>query len=143
MDMMFMEQHFLRSPLRLYSELDVENNNQGNFFSAAMMEKARAQLQLWGRGGGELPVLPGYGARVPLPAHLWAGAGQNPWTAGLLGPPLPPRPTQITPPPTSTPSSSGSPSPSELRLPRPVFPQHRYSPYLIPKQTQESVPARN
>ncbi|XP_022187562.1 T-box transcription factor TBX20 [Nilaparvata lugens] len=152
MDMMFMEQHFLRSPLRLYSDLDVENNNQ-SFFSAAMMEKARAQLQLWGRTTSELPpMLQGYGgARIPLPAHLWAGASGQPWPgspglpSGLLGPPMPPRPTQITPPPPGTPSSSGSSSPSsELRLPRRVFPQPRFSPYqLIPKQTQETVPARN
>lgn len=54
MDSFFMDQHFLRSPLRLYSTdpLDNENNNATNsLFSAAMMEKARAQLQLWGRAG--------------------------------------------------------------------------------------------
>ena len=149
MDAMFMEQHFLRSPLRLYSEMDAENNN--SLFSAAMMEKARVHLQMWGRTGGppyspaELHTLlmngagPGAGPPqmyprggpppcpipMPLPAHLWATGGGSPQASygslppGLLGPP---------PPPTSSSSSSGSPSPSssssasELRLPRPIFP---------------------
>uniref|UniRef100_A0A1B6CF21 T-box domain-containing protein n=1 Tax=Clastoptera arizonana TaxID=38151 RepID=A0A1B6CF21_9HEMI len=158
MDMMFMEQHFLRSPLRLYSDMDAENNNSGSLFSAAMMEKARAQLQLWGRGGppfnpGDIPMIPGYGAgRVPLPAHLWGG--QPSWTnaqahglpPGLLGPPMAPRPTQITPPPPTTPSSSsGSPSPNDMKPWRPVFPkQHqRFSPFQMPKQQHESIQARN
>ncbi|KDR17764.1 T-box protein H15, partial [Zootermopsis nevadensis] len=104
MDAMFMEQHFLRSPLRLYSELDAENNN--SLFSAAMMEKARAHLQMWGRTGGpsyspaELHTLLMNGAGppvgppqmyalsspsrggpppcqlpMPLPAHLWTSGG--------------------------------------------------------------------
>lgn len=160
MDMMFMEQHFLRSPLRLYSDMDAENNNSGSLFSAAMMEKARAQLQLWGRGGpayspGEMTMIPGYGGgRIPLPAHLWGG--QPPWTnsqthaglpPGLLGPPMAPRPSQITPPPPTTPSSSsGSPSPSnEMKTWRPVYPkQHqRFSPFQMPKQQHETIPARN
>ena len=120
MDAMFMEQHFLRSPLRLYSEMDVENNN--SLFSAAMMEKARVHLQMWGRTGGspyspaELHTLlmngagPGAGPPqmyprggpppcpipMPLPAHLWASGGGSPQTPygslppGLLGPPPPP-----------------------------------------------------
>lgn len=145
MDIMFMEQHFLRSPLRLYSDMDAENNNAaGNLFSAAMVEKARAHLQLWGRAAAgppygsptDIAMLSGYGGapRVPLPAHLWGG--QPPWSPALLGPPPPP-----PPPPTTPSSSSGSPSP------RPVFPttQHRYSPYtVVPKQQQqETLPARN
>jgi T-box protein 20 len=103
MDAIFMEQHFLRSPLRLCAEMDTENNN--SLYSAAMMEKARAHLQMWGRTGGppyspaELHTLlmngagPGAGPPpmyalgspsrggppppcqipMPLPAHLWAG----------------------------------------------------------------------
>lgn len=146
MDAMFVDQHFLRSPLRLYSEVDAENNN--SLFSAAMMEKARAHLSLWGRTAGAAPypsaelhalLLNGGSAPppmwansnrsalppLPLPAHLWAGGGGSgpgggqAWAGGLLTPP------------TSSSSSSGSPSPSsELRLPRPVFPQ-RFSPYPL------------
>ncbi|KAL1124019.1 hypothetical protein AAG570_001789 [Ranatra chinensis] len=127
MDMMLMEQHFLRSPLRLYSEMDAENNNGcssgvgGGLVPATMMEK-----------GEVYPLLVG-GGRIPLGAHLW---GPH-WPPGPpSGPPLPlpmaplPRPPQLTPP--TTPSSSGSPSPS----PRPVT--HRYSPYHV-----QASPARN
>ncbi|XP_054282633.1 T-box transcription factor TBX20-like [Macrosteles quadrilineatus] len=151
MDVMFMEQHFLRSPLRLYSDMDSDNNSN-TLFSAAMMEKARAQLQLWGRGpgypGGEV-MLPYPGARVPMGPGLWGS--QYP---GLLLPPPVPPPQQITPPPPSTSaastpsSSSGSPQPSPSdKLPRPaaVFPtpQHRFSPYQLVAKGRESVPTRN
>lgn len=153
MDSLFMDQHFLRNSLRLYSNdpLDAENNNAGSLFSAAMMEKARAQIQMWGRTGGN-PYNPSelhalllsgnpnqhvyLGQRsVPLglPSQLWSQAAswQSPihggLPPGLLGPPPPHRP-QLTPPPSSTPSSSGSPSPtavntsSDLRLPKALFP---------------------
>lgn len=143
MDSLFMEQHFLRSSLRLYpsDSLDAENNNASSLFSAAMMEKARAHIQMWGRAGGspynpsELHAMllsgsPGQqvylGQRsvVPLglPSQLWS-QGSPSWQSpihaglppGLLGPPPPHRP-QMTPPPppASTPSSSGSPSPTSL-----------------------------
>ncbi|KAF5298384.1 hypothetical protein FQR65_LT01162 [Abscondita terminalis] len=140
MDSLFMEQHFLRNSLRLYGDpLDAENNNSGSLFSAAMMEKARAQIQMWGRAGGNpynpsdlhamlLSGTPGqYLARaaVPLGIHtqLWSQSGVS-WPnpihgglpPGLLGPPPPHRP-QMTPPPppSSTPSSSsGSPSPTTV-----------------------------
>ncbi|KAG8296663.1 embryonic heart tube elongation [Homalodisca vitripennis] len=146
MDMMFMEQHFLRSPLRLYSDME-ENNNSGSLFSAAMVEKARAQLQLWGRGPGYPPgeiMLPYgvQGARVHVTPSLYQYPGL------LLPPPVPP-PQQTPPPPNvsaaSTPSSSsGSPSPSD-KLPRPaaVFPQHRFSPYQLVPKGRETVPTRN
>lgn len=168
MDGLFMEQHFLRSQLRLYpgagggpDPMDQENNNAaaaaaaaaaaGSLFSAAMMEKARAHLQVWGRAAptaytsaGDLhatmlayrgAALWGQWAPQPPPVH----AGLPP---GLLGPPPPPphsshRP-QLTPPPsaTSTPSSSngGSPSPTsaaDLRLPKAMF-SNRYTPYPSP-----------
>nr|CAI5823793.1 unnamed protein product [Callosobruchus analis] len=148
MDSLFMDQHFLRSSLRLYSAtgsdpLDAENNNASSFFSAAMVEKARAQLQMWGRAGAaynpaELHAFllnsghQVYRSTVPLvtPSQLWP-QGATSWHPGLMRP-------QITPPPSSTPSSSGSPSPtsvstsSELRLPKAMFPtalHHRFSPY--------------
>lgn len=140
MDSLFMEQHFLRNSLRLYGDpLDAENNNSGSLFSAAMMEKARAHIQMWGRAGGnpynpnELHAMLLSGtsgqylgrAAVPLglPTQLWSQSGVSWHTPihsglppGLLGPPPPHRP-QITPPPppSSTPSSSsGSPSPTTV-----------------------------
>ncbi|XP_050309879.1 T-box transcription factor TBX20-like [Anthonomus grandis grandis] len=168
MDTIFMDQHFLRSSLRLYGgeTLDAENNNANSFFSAAMMEKARAHLQLWNRAGAAAAaynpselhafllnsqasqqLFLGQRSAVPLglSSHLWGQSGAS-WQSpihqtlppGLLGSSRP----QITPPPASTPSSSGSPSPtslhtstSELRLPKPVFPStmhHRFSPYASP-----------
>lgn len=171
MDTLFMDQHFLRSSLRLYSgdPLDAENNNASSLFSAAMMEKARAHIQMWGRagGGGYTPadlhalLLSGsptqqvyLGQRTTVPLGLWSQSGSS-WQTpmhgglppGLLGPPAPHRP-QITPPPSSTPSSSGSPSPtsvnssSDLRLPKAIFPgsMHRFSPYASPLSRQ-GVPA--
>ncbi|KAK9887432.1 hypothetical protein WA026_022367 [Henosepilachna vigintioctopunctata] len=140
----FMDQQFLRSSLRLYSNdhLDPENNNPSSIFSAAMMEKARAHIQMWGRTGGVpynssdlhaflLSATPSQqvylSQRSPVPlgltAQLWGQSGSS-WQSplhgglppGLLGPPPPHRP-QITPPPSSTPSSSGSPSPTALNSP--------------------------
>lgn len=76
MDSLFMDQHFLRSSLRLYSgdPLDAENNNAGSLFSAAMMEKARAHIQMWGRAtGGASPYSPG-----ELHALLLSGGGGTP-----------------------------------------------------------------
>ncbi|GLV37788.1 midline [Carabus blaptoides fortunei] len=163
MDSLFMEQHFLRSQLRLYpgagpDPMDQENNNAaaaGSLFSAAMMEKARAHLQMWGRttpaayaAAGDLHAtmlaLAGGGAQHAYRgAALWGQWAQPPppmhagLPPGLLGPPPPPPPhrPQLTPPPnssSSTPSSSsGSPSPTgaaDLRLPKAMFP-HRYTPY--------------
>ncbi|CAH0557744.1 unnamed protein product [Brassicogethes aeneus] len=169
MDSIFMDQHFLRSSLRLYSgdTVDLENNNASSFFSAAMVEKARAQLQMWGRAGAgayhpsELhaflmnssPNQQVYlGQRPQVPLGLWSQGGAS-WQSpmhgglppGLLGPPSSHRP-QMTPPPSSTPSSSGSPSPtsvntsSDLRLPKAMFPSamHRFSPYANPMQRQGS-----
>ncbi|KYB27173.1 T-box transcription factor TBX20 [Tribolium castaneum] len=142
MDSLFMDQHFLRSSLRLYSgdSLDAENNNAGSLFSAAMMEKARAHIQMWGRASGGAPYNPselhafllnsspsqqiylGQRPSVPLglTSQLWSQGGSS-WQSpihgglppGLLGPPPPHRP-QMTPPPSSTPSSSGSPSPTSV-----------------------------
>lgn len=146
MDSLFMDQHFLRNSLRLYSgdPLDAENNNASSLFSAAMMEKARAHIQMWGRTGGtpynpsdlHALLLSGPGQQVylgqrttampmTLSSQLWSPSGSTSWQSpsihgglppGLLGPPPPHRP-QITPPPpppSSTPSSSGSPSPTSV-----------------------------
>uniref|UniRef100_A0A8D9ABU3 T-box transcription factor TBX20 n=2 Tax=Cacopsylla melanoneura TaxID=428564 RepID=A0A8D9ABU3_9HEMI len=159
MEMMLMEQHFLRSgvPLRMYSDMDSENNNASNFFTAAMMEKARVQLQLWNSRNQPYDIHSmilqqqnngQFGQRI-VPPHLWGNTPPGPWSGnvppGLLGPHVPLRHNVTPPPPTSTPSSSGSPSPSSasegrLQRPPPVFPsnsnQSRFSPYqVIPKST--------
>lgn len=167
MDTLFMDQHFLRTSLRLYSgeSMDAENNNASSLFSAAMMEKARAQIQMWGRASGgpytpaELHALLLSGAhsqqmylgqRAAMPLSLWSqgtSSWQTPIHSSLLGPPHRP---QLTPPPSSTPSSSGSPSPtsvtsptSELRLPKAVFPSglHRFSPYVTPISRHQTATA--
>ncbi|XP_017776384.1 PREDICTED: T-box transcription factor TBX20-like [Nicrophorus vespilloides] len=142
MDSLFMDQHFLRSSLRLYSgneSLDAENNNAGSLFSAAMMEKARAHIQMWGRaaatgGGGGHPYNPselhafllsgsptqqvylGQRSGVPLglPSQLWSqgSSWQSPMHGGLppgLLGPPAPHRHQITPPP---PPPSSTPSSS-------------------------------
>lgn len=153
MDMMLMEQHFLRTPLRMYSELDSENNNASNFFTAAMMEKARVQLQLWNSRNQPYDIhsmllqnsAQGHFGQRVVPPHLWGSSSPGApgtWAGnippGLMGPHVPLRHNVTPPPPTSTPSSSGSPSPSsEARIPRPppVFPsnsnQSRFSPYHV------------
>lgn len=139
MDAMFMDQHFLRAPMRLLSELDAENNN-ASLFSATLMEKARTQLQMWGRasgmpGAGGAPYSPAelhalllsgtpqlYG-RMPLPLpHLWASAsGSGGWPgqggmpglpAGLLGPPPPHNHPQHHPQASAPGRPQGSPPPT-------------------------------
>lgn len=92
MDTLFMDQHFLRSSLRLYSTdpLDAENNNASSLFSAAMMEKARAHIQMWGRTGGGSPYNPAdlhallnasqqvyLGQRASIPLGLWSQGGST------------------------------------------------------------------
>lgn len=117
MDMMFMEQHFLRSPLRLYADADAENNN-----SLLMVEKARA-LGLWGYPGAHVPM---------------------PWGQYLLPPQLtPPPPTVSTPSSSGSPSPALCTTPAR---PAAVFrppPQHRFSPYHLVAKGATVVPTRN
>lgn len=90
--------------------MDSENNNASSLFSAAMMEKARAHIQMWGRTAGNAPganaipynpaelhalLLSGggqqvyMGQRVPLglPSQLWshAASGGTPWQSPMHG----------------------------------------------------------
>lgn len=134
-----MNDHFIRSPLRLYSDVDAENNNT-SLFSAAMMEKARAHLQMWGRGatgGGyssaDLHALlmntaPGNGMQMyvqnrglpmPLPAHLWISSGPSPGTASPWTPNAHPGlPPGLLGPPLPPSSTSSTPShPNQLTPP--------------------------
>lgn len=140
MDMMFMNDHFIRSPLRLYSDIDAENNNT-SLFSAAMMEKARAHLQMWGRtaaaGGGYSPAdlhallmnsapssgmqmyIQNRGLPMPLPAHLWVSSGPSPGTASPWTPNSHPGlpPGLLGPPPPPPTSTASTTQPTQLTPP--------------------------
>lgn len=141
MDMMFMNDHFMRSPLRLYSDVDAENNNT-SLFSAAMMEKARAHLQMWGRGSatgtsgyssadfhallmnsapnsGMQMYVQNRGLPMPLPAHLWISSGPSPGTASPWTPNSHPGlPPGLLGPPLPPANSSSVPShPTQLTPP--------------------------
>lgn len=151
MDSMFMDQHFLRSPLRLYSDVDMENNN---LFSAAIADKARAQL-LWGRPASYPPAASdlhallgttspqlytlntsrGTPCPLPLPAHLWSqwttmhGLGQIPNLLATTGAVPPSAHSQLAPSTSAAAAAaaaavggSGGGGAPELRLPRPIFP---------------------
>ncbi|XP_055597781.1 T-box transcription factor TBX20 isoform X2 [Uranotaenia lowii] len=153
MDALLLEQH-LRSPLRLFPDPIMAQFGGGgqdpDGAQAALLEKARQHLQMWGRAApyGDL-LIPQMYQRPNLGAlnlgHLW----QSQWppqippgflpnaaaaaavAAASAPPPPPPR---TTPPPnqpqmTSPASSAGSPSP-DLRV------KHfgtRFSPYQIPQ----------
>uniref|UniRef100_A0A182K583 T-box domain-containing protein n=1 Tax=Anopheles christyi TaxID=43041 RepID=A0A182K583_9DIPT len=161
MDALLLEQH-LRSPMRLFpdpmamaqfaSSQDLDGSAQ-----AALFEKARQHLQLWGRSPYSELLLPQMYQRPSanlsaLNLGLWqatggqwppqippgflqhtaslavaAAAGQSPRTPPPQGPPV------------SSPSpSSGSPSPSEMRS-RQLG--NRFSPYQIPPQHVQHPPA--
>ncbi|KFB41748.1 AGAP008569-PA-like protein [Anopheles sinensis] len=167
MDALLLEQH-LRSPMRLFPDPamamaqfatgpDPDGSTQ-----AALFEKARQQLQMWGRSPYSELLLPQMYQRPPanlgaLNLGLWQATGGQ-WppqippgflqqTANLAAAvnaaagqgqrtPPPPQP----PPSGSTPSpigSSGSPSPNEMRN-RQLG--NRFSPYQIPPQHPQHSP---
>jgi T-box protein 20 len=101
MEGLFLEQHFLRSPLRLYSELDVDNNNQlyHPALSQASMDK-RLQLQLWGA------------ATAAAAAAAAAASSSSPHLAPSSCPSSPPSATS-SPRTSSAPSATPS-TPAEL-----------------------------
>ncbi|XP_058447913.1 T-box protein H15-like isoform X2 [Malaya genurostris] len=146
MDALLLEQH-LRAPLRLFhdpmlAQFPVGPGQDMDGAQAALIEKARQHLQMWGRSPYSDLLLPQIYQRPPQIAAAMnlGGLWQNQWT-----PQLPPTFLQnaaaavvasassaSTPPPTvSTPNtSSGSPSPSDMRA------KHfaRFSPYQLPPQ---------
>jgi len=149
---MLVEQHYLRSPLRSFSELDMLNNNNGMMNGAAtanlsLEEKAllAARSQLFLRA-----------AAVAASSSPFAGASAS-TSAG--GPMLyRPRPEMPSPIPlqqlwsqwaclgpqsllaahshfamAAAAAASMQAAPDGLpRLPRPVYPTHRFSPYPLP-----------
>ncbi|XP_035912915.1 T-box protein H15-like isoform X2 [Anopheles stephensi] len=163
MDALLLEQH-LRSPMRLFpdpmamaqfaSSQELDGSTQ-----AALFEKARQHLQLWGRSPYSELLLPQMYQRPPanlgaLNLGLWQAAGGQ-WPpqlpSGFLqqsaaslavaaaagqSPRTPPPPHP--PPPVSSPSpNAGSPSPGEMRA-RPMG--NRFSPYQIPPQHGQHPP---
>ena len=148
MDALLLEQH-LRSPLRLFPDPLVAQfmPQDSDGASAALLEKARQHLQMWGRSPYTELLLPQIYQRPNMNAALNLGLWQGQWSpqlsaaAGFLNnqaalqqaaavaaqqqqqaksPPPGPGPM-------STPSSSGSPSPD-------VRSKHfapRFSPYQI------------
>ncbi|ENN77444.1 hypothetical protein D910_10841 [Dendroctonus ponderosae] len=149
-----MDQHLLHSSFRLYAKdsMDIDRNNSG-FFSA--LEKARAQYQSWNRpiaisayNPTELNAFLMSTSNQQMllgqrsPSHLgltnhffnpiagsWVSSGHPALPPNLMAcrPHSETRP-DFTPPPSSTPGSSGSDSPTlttcstERRLPKPPFP---------------------
>ena len=142
MDALLLEQH-LRAPLRLFPEplMPQFGHQDTDGASAALLEKARQHLQMWGRSPYTELLLPQMYQRPGLGA-LNLGLWQSQWpqlSAGFLsanaaaaagaGPRTPP-------PPVSTPSSSGSPSP-DMRA------KHfsRFSPYQVPNSSSHNPPS--
>lgn len=172
MDALLLEQH-LRSPLRLFPDPLMAQFGGGGPMpgqdpdgaQAALLEKARQHLQMWGRAApyGDLLIPQMYAQRPNMAAalnlgHLWQSQWPQQFPPGFLPnaaaaaavaaatapPPPPPRTTPPPPGPsqtmTSPASSAGSPSP-DLRA------KHfsRFSPYQIPQhhhqQQQQPGPA--
>lgn len=146
MDSFLLEQH-LRAPLRLFPDplmpqmIPTDPESQ-----AAFIEKARQHLQMWGRSPYTELLLPQIYQRPNMAANLGAlnlglwQAGQWPpqLSAGFLANAAAAVSAPRTPPPVSTPSSSGSPSP-DMRA------KHfqRFSPYQIPQHPRGSPPNNN
>lgn len=134
MDALLLEQH-LRAPLRLFPDPIMSQfaPQDADAASAALLEKARQQLQMWGRSPYTELLLPQMYQRPNLNAlnlGLWQGQWPPQLSAGFLSATSQNR----TPPPvSSTPSSSGSPSP-DIRAKSFA----RFSPYQIPHHSQSS-----
>jgi T-box protein 20 len=166
MDALLLEQH-LRSPLRIFPDpmmaqlMPQSMDNDGA--SAALLEKARQHLQMWGRSPYTELLLPQMYQRPNINAALNLGLWQGQWSpqlsaaAGFLNNQAAlqqaaaaaqhqhqqqqqqqqqARSPPSPPGPISTPTSSGSPSPD-------VRSKHfapRFSPYQIPPpQTNSQV----
>lgn len=133
MDALLLEHH-LRAPLRLFPDPLMQQfaPQDSDVASAALIEKARQHLQMWGRSPYTELLLPQIYQRPNLTA-LNLGIWQSQWppqiSAGLLSAAAASQAQHSrTPPPvSSTPSSSGSPSP-DIRTKNFA----RFSPYQVP-----------
>lgn len=138
MDALLLEHH-LRAPLRLFPDPLMQQfvAQDSDAASAALLEKARQHLQMWGRSPYTELLLPQMYQRPNLTAlnlGLWQGQWPPQISAGLLSAAAASQAQQSqqsrTPPPppvASTPSSSGSPSP-DIRTKNFA----RFSPYQVP-----------
>lgn len=169
MDVLMMEQH-LRSPLRLFPDpMMAAQFMPQDAESAALLEKARQHLQMWGRSPYAEMLLPQMYAQRPnlnaaalnlglwqgqWPQQLTAAAGFLNNQAALQQAAAAAQQQVARSPPPATPNSSGSPSPSAMSEPH-MRNKHfapRFSPYQVPPShtqthaspTQSSPPmARN
>lgn len=171
MDAILLEQH-LRSPMRLFTDpmamaQFASGHQDPDGAQAALIEKARQHLQLWGRSPYSDLLLPQMYQRPPGPnlgalnLGLWQATGGGQWppqlppgflqqtaslaaaasanaAANAVSRTPPPPPSPLQASASSTPSpGSGSPSPNDLRTRH----LHRYSPYQVPPQHSSPAPA--
>ena len=145
MDAFFMEQH-LRSPLRMFPDPMMAQfmPQDADGASAALLEKARQHLQMWGRSPYTELMMPQMYQRPNLNTALNLGLWQGQWSpqlsaaAGFLNnqaalqqaAAAAAQQQSRTPPPTTSSSSSGSPSP-DMR-------SKHYAPRFSPYQIQPS-----
>lgn len=140
MESLLLEQH-LRAPLRLFPDPIMQQFAQQDpeGASAALLEKARQHLQMWGRSPYTELLLPQMYQRPNLNAinlGLWQGQWPPQLSAGFLSAAAASQQTRTPPPPpisTTTSSSSGSPSP-DIRAKNFA----RFSPYQIPQHPPSS-----
>lgn len=149
METMLAEQHYLRSPLRPFSELDTHNNNLTLEEKALLAARSQLFLRAAAAAAGPYgslmsPVWGGPGPGVP-PVGIPPGVLWGQWAC--LGPSILAAHQQhahLAAAAAASVSSvaSASSSPPAISLPRPLYPaalasastlsQHRFSPYASP-----------
>lgn len=149
MESMLAEQHYLRSPIRTFSELDTHNNNLTLEEKALLAARSQLFLRAAAAAAGPYsslmsPIWGNPGTGVP-PVGIPPGMIWSQWAC--LGPSILAAHHQhahhlaaaAAATATNTASTSSNTSPT-LSLPRPLYPvpsssslsQHRYSPYKPP-----------
>ena len=155
MDALLLEQH-LRSPLGLFPDPMMAQLMQPQSMDAALLEKARQHLQMWGRSPYAEMLLPQMYQRPNINAAalnlgLWQGQWPPQLAAGFLNNQAAlqqavaaqqqqqqQQHARSPPPPVSTPNSqSGSPSPSESLRSKHFAP--RFSPYQISPSSHTQI----
>lgn len=123
---MLAEQHYFRSPLRPFADLDAHNNNNNLSLEEKAILAARSQLFLRAAAAAAGPYAPlvgglyGAGASQGAPGALW-----NQWAC--LGPSLLAHQHQLAA------AAAAAAGPHLPPLARPLA-HHRYSPYGPPPQ---------
>ncbi|KAG5674423.1 hypothetical protein PVAND_004395 [Polypedilum vanderplanki] len=161
MDALLLEQHLRSAPLGLFPDPIMAAQLMPQTMDAALLEKARQHLQMWGRSPYAEMLLPQmYAAQRPninaaaLNLGLWQGQWSPQLTAaaGFLNnqaalqqaaAAAQQQQNARSPPPSATPNSSGSPSPSGMseHHMRNKHYASRFSPYPVaqpPSHTQTS-----